>query len=67
MAYILHKVLSHLFVLFLRASNTDCIMSGTDNRVKTYRLTKQGAKVQLPAEIVLPIKLHTYFNTLKSL
>lgn len=36
MAYILHKVLSHLFVLFLRASNTDRILSGTDNRVKTY-------------------------------
>lgn len=61
MAYILHKVLSHLFVLFLRASNTDCIMSGTDNRVKTYNvLQNRELKYNFLQKLYFPLNFtHT--------
>lgn len=61
MAYILHKVLSHLFVLFLCASNTDCIMSGTDNRVKTYSvLQNRELKYNFLQKLYFPLNFtHT--------
>lgn len=61
MAYILHKVLSHLFVLFLPASNTDCIMSGTDNRVKTYSvLQNRELKYNFLQKLYFPLNFtHT--------